>query len=376
MSYFTDTLPGHLPHQLGSVGCKAKCTSCSTGSSKMPCLTPLGFRAFSGTKRTGKELCNVLSKMLGKNGIFRELYSYLSCLVGGTPKTFADVFSFYYQLTNKWKTMSSIGQPSDPMQNAICKEIQNTVSCEYTDAVALLDPCCNLYKRSSHDQHDPDDNERDLKYLLGCNDQNCGSFIQPLNSTAYTTLSPKHAGKYLIWLVHVCPQIQTFLEQIKKAFCGISCYDSGCGGCLNSNDCRVGKHGSNPCGCGSITKCRGVLPLLYEYGFTYSEDAYRRTKKCNNFCKALDDILNSKLLGDFLTAIDDFFLAVRKKFIWTLVALWSLSLLYLLHIAVVRLDVLRIRSHLRSPASHRIAAQSLLAAARVRALANVKYFSP
>ncbi|GBE63295.1 hypothetical protein, conserved [Babesia ovata] len=77
-----------------------------------------------------------------------------------------------------------------------------------------------------------------------------------------------------------------------------------------------------------------------------------------------------------INKIPEYLWNIRSKFSYLLLTLWSLSLLYLLHITVVRLDVLRIRSHLKSPSSHRIAAQSLLAAARVKALANVKYFSP
>ncbi|GBE62615.1 hypothetical protein BOVATA_041080 [Babesia ovata] len=52
MSYLNDCLPGHLPHQLTDVGCKHKCSTCPGSTPGMPCLTPMGFRAFSGSTKT------------------------------------------------------------------------------------------------------------------------------------------------------------------------------------------------------------------------------------------------------------------------------------------------------------------------------------
>ncbi|GBE63183.1 hypothetical protein, conserved [Babesia ovata] len=373
-SYLTDSQRGLLPHALISFKGKLVCSTCSKSAGNMPCLTPLGFRSFSGSKRTGKDLCNVLGKLCGREGCMSNLYSCISCLVGLTPKTLTDVLSFYCQFAQSWDLMPLDTKPKHPIQCALYEQITATVACDAADARKLLNPCRVFYENATHVSHNID--SPDIKYLVGCNQKGCGSFIKPLNSTAYYTFAAKNAGKYLTWLLYVCPRLQTFLEQLKESFSNISCSDSGCRGCHHEGKCKSGKHGTESCDCASIAHCRGVLPVLYEHGLVYSEDGYTSTKTCSTFYKAIDGILNSKLLGDFLEAIDNFFLAVRKNFIWTLLALWSLSLLYLLHIAVVRLDVLRIRSHLRSPSSHRIAAQSLLAAARVKALANVKYFSP
>ncbi|GBE62945.1 hypothetical protein, conserved [Babesia ovata] len=374
MLYLTDGLPGHLPHQLGSVGCKAKCSTCSTGSSKMPCLTPLGFRAFSVTKRTGKELCNVLTKLCGNQGILTTLYSALNCLLGRPPATFPDVFSFYYKLVRRWNGMQEGGKEHS-IQQAITDKITATVGCNSSDAVSLLDSCRRMYDSPSHFMHNIND-VCDIGYLVGCGQSDCGYIMRPLNASAYSVFVPKFAGSYLSYLIYACSSIYNFLEQLKNSFCDISCYDHQCGPCLNSAGCATGKHGTSQCGCRSIVQCRGVSSVFYRYGLAYADAAGRSQIRCQQFCTALDKILQSQTLKNFLSAIDEFMFTVRKNFIWTLVALWSLSLLYLLHIAVVRLDVLRIRSHLRSPSSHRIAAQSLLAAARVKALANVKYFSP
>ncbi|GBE63222.1 hypothetical protein, conserved [Babesia ovata] len=376
MSYLNDCLPGHLPHQLQSVGCTFKCTTCSPNAKGMPCLTPLGFRYFSGSMRTGRELCLLLDDICGNYGVLTGLLSMLTCVTVRPPQLFPDIFAFYSMLISKWDNAPNAQSKVDnkTIKGAISDSIDGTIACSTDDANKLLDPCGLLYQSNSHADHNL--NNPDLKYLVGCGKQDCGTFMQPLSHSAYSIFAPRHASKYFSCLLYSGWSLVKFLEQLKDAFCSISCADAGCLPCVNTNQCQQGKHGSAECGCMSMVNCKGVSSVFYQYGLTYANAPAGTRKKCKYFCDTIDRILSSKLLGNFLSAIDELIFTVRENFIWTLVALWSLSLLYLLHIAVVRLDVLRIRSHLRSPASHRIAAQSLLAAARVKALANVKYFSP
>ncbi|GBE63144.1 hypothetical protein, conserved [Babesia ovata] len=377
MSYLNDCLPGHLPHQLTSVGCKSVCSTCSKGQPGMPCLTPLGFRGFSGSIKTGADLCSVLRNICDNNSVLTALYYSLTCYLARPPQTFPDVLSFYCQLTHSWRWMPDRQAEFDvkSIQRHICDKIMEIVSCNYDDAKNLLRPCREFYHSTAHDNHNMNDN-LDLKYLIGCKNDQCGHYIKMLNRPAYSIFSPKHADKYLSWLSYICPSIVTFFKSLREAYCDISCYDTGCRGCLNDTSCRRGKHGCKPCGCKSMVQCRGVLSVFYQYGLTFSDASDKSRKQCFYFCETVNHILKSTFLKNFLSAIDTFMFTIRAPFIWTLLALWSLSLLYLLHIAVVRLDVLRIRSHLRSPSSHRIAAQSLLAVARVGKIANVKYFSP
>ncbi|GBE63219.1 hypothetical protein, conserved [Babesia ovata] len=369
MLFLTDGLPGHLPHLLESVGCKSKCSTCSPSSSKMPCITPLGFRAFSGSTRKGKDICYVLEGICGDGGVLTELYSAITCAVSRPPQTFADILSYYCQLTRPWKWMPTAASPSNSIQLAVCDEIMATVGCDYYDAKKFLEPCRQLHDSPDHVYHDLN-KELDLSYLVGCGSTDCGYFIRPLSFLGYSTFAPTFAKNYLSWLLYVCTNVETFLEQLKRDFCNVSCYASGCAPCLNDDSCKPGKHGTTSCGCRSMVHCHGVSSVLYQYGFIFADTAVKSKKQCKHFYKALNSILNSKYLREFHGAIDTLMFTIRAPFIWTLVSLWSLSLLYLLHIAVVRLDVLRIRSHLKSPSSHRIAAQSLLTAARVKALAN------
>ncbi|GBE62943.1 hypothetical protein, conserved [Babesia ovata] len=376
MSYLNDCLPGHLPHQLQSVGCTFKCTTCSPNAKGMPCLTPLGFRYFSGSMRTGKELCLLLDDICGNYGVLTGLISMLTCVTVRPPQLFPDIFAFYSMILSKWDNTPNPPNKVDnkSIRTAISDAIDGTIACSTDDANKLLDPCGLLYQSNSHADHNL--NNPDLKYLVGCGKQDCGTFMQPLSHSAYSIFAPRHANRYFSCLLYSGWSLVKFLEQLKDAFCSISCADAGCLPCVDTNQCRQGKHGSTDCGCMSMVNCKGVSSVFYKYGLTYANAPAGTRKKCKYFCDTIDRILSSKLLGNFLSAIDELIFTVRENFIWTLLGLWAFSLLYLLHITVVRLDVLRIRSHLRSPSSHRIAAQSLLAAARVKALANVKYFSP
>ncbi|CDR96610.1 hypothetical protein BBBOND_0305130 [Babesia bigemina] len=375
--YFTDGLRGMLPHSIVSENQKLTCATCTKTPPSMPCLTPLGFRSFSGTTRVGKDLCDVLDKLCGDNGVFTTVYSNLSCLISRPPQSLPDIFCFFSHLTQSWKTMPETGFPSGDksVQKSVCDKIVGTVACDYNDARKLLDSCRELYRSKSHNKHDYEKSP-DIEYLIGCNKNGCGYLIQMLNGPAYSDLSAKHANKYLSWLTYICPSIVTFLEQLKNAYCNISCFESGCQGCHHEGKCLSGKHGTEECGCTSMVHCRGVLPVFYRYGLTYADASYKSKKRCYIFCKALDRILNSELLNNFLTAVDTFLWTIRKYFFYTLLSLWLLSLLYLLHIMVIRLDLLHIKSHLHSPSSHRIAAQSLLAAARLGKLAKLTYLQP
>ncbi|CDR97510.1 hypothetical protein BBBOND_0400060 [Babesia bigemina] len=374
MRYLNDCLPGHLPHHLTSVGCKSECETCLKGAPGMPCLTPLGFRAFSGSTKTGKDLCSTLDKICGNNGMLVALYSSLTCYAARPPVAFPDIFSFYCQLTQQWTWMpdEETAFNTTNIQNAISDKIIATVACDYNAAKNLLRPCRELNRSTAHDNHNMND-DLDLKYLIGCKNDQCGNYINMLNRPAYSIFAPKHSDKYLSWLLYLCPRMVVFLKRVKEAYSGISCYDTGCGGCLNYVLCTRGKHGCKPCGCMSMVQCKGVASVFYQYGLTFRDASDKSKKQCFYFRESVDRILKSKLLLDFLSAIDTFMFTIRAPFIWTVLALWSLSLLYLLYVLLGRLDTLHVRSHLRSLSSHKIAAQSLLAAARVGKLSKISY---
>ncbi|GBE63181.1 hypothetical protein, conserved [Babesia ovata] len=397
-SFLEDGLVGFLPHQLTKLGCGV---ACSLGDHRgQPCITPMGIpdlSAMASHRQAGKYLEEVLYEFCGKpDKPLTQLCSYLTCMSQRTPQTLGDLFAFYSNFLDKWN--SNDGHKRYAFVNAV-------QSANFGDPKTTLE-IGPMFGSSDHaGQTHPN---ADLHSLVKCESNSgdaslpCGPYLMPICRDIWNTFSSKNSGKYLSWIVYLS---ETFYDLLKKLYddccatCdrkGTRCYEKCC-----AEKCKVkytdtdgnsitpstdDKHTSD---CSSIVKCPHTLRTLSKYGFYFgsswrmSGERGEKTKRtCRDLCQALDRVLSKKkedraaLAKLIYETIPNFLWKIREPFSLTLVALWSLSLLYLLHITVVRLDVLRIRSHLRSPSSHRIAAQSLLAAARVRALANVKYFSP
>ncbi|GBE60001.1 hypothetical protein, conserved [Babesia ovata] len=389
MSYLNDCLPGQLPHQLISVGCTAKCITCSPGSRGMPCLTPLGFRGFSGSRKKGRDLCTVLDKFLSNE--------YVTCLFTLGPKppsTLPEHFQFVLSLVKGINVSSIPNQIHSETLVGDFSTSMNDVSINlYSQTEEFTNALTKAYGSTSPNHGQCDHSHlRNLTMYDSCKEKKnpdikCAPFLSTLCHHSYRYLAKKNCKLYLSWALYLPWTFWDLLNNLYDEFCNINCPDWGCRGCLRGDKCKKGKHGvidkekqDAICQCPSIVGCKGVSPTLYKYGFMFGHasklNAGHLSKRCSDFCQQLSHLLKSKYFTDLFDECDMFLWKIREPFSQTLLALWSLSLLYLLHIAVVRLDVLRIRSHLRSPASHRIAAQSLLAAARVKALANVKYFSP
>ncbi|GBE63462.1 hypothetical protein, conserved [Babesia ovata] len=381
MSYLNDCLPGHLPHQLQSVGCKSICATCPKSTPGMPCITPLEFRAFSGSTKTGRDMCDIIRAFLDFDGI-----SCIFSLAPKPPSTLPEHFGFALSLANglsgrKPKNVDGVKSFSEAFETSLSNR-----SIKIYDVVDdFIMPLCNAYGDGRCGELGCDNSHLvSLTSAATCssNNRHCAPYFQTSCSEVYKYMSNKSADTCLSWSVYLAWKFHECLESLLKSLKDILCEDWGCRKCIESDTCKRGEHGvlQDSCKCFSVVSCRGISPTLYKYGllfgdsFTLNQGIYR--KKCSDLITQLRKVLNSKYFQDLFTECDNFLKEIRWPFMLTLLALWSLSLLYLLHITVVRLDVLRIRSHLRSPASHRIAAQSLLAAARVKALANVKYFSP
>ncbi|GBE63097.1 hypothetical protein, conserved [Babesia ovata] len=379
MSYLNDCLPGHLPHQLSSVGCASVCLTCPKAVKGMPCLTPLGFRSFSGSTKTGRDICKILSTFFDD----AELRSVL-CLVAKPPSTLPEHFGFVLSLVNDWHNARR-----HSIKDSLETSVKDRSISLYENPSKFTDALRDIFN-SKHSTH-PDKNHlpqyadvSSLAMPTPCTvaDVRCAPYLYTLCTDQYSNLATTHSDAYLSWAVYLPWTFWNYLECLYNAFKEIFCQDWGCRTCLHGK-CKRGQHGLNDeeskqphCQCGSMVQCKGVSSTLYQCGFTFGDaltlNDEKSPKQCSDFCTQLRNVLDSEYFKDLFRECDNFLCAIRWPFMLTLLALWSLSLLYLLHIAVVRLDVLRIRSHLRSPSSHRIAAQSLLAAARVKALANVK----
>ncbi|CDR71715.1 hypothetical protein, conserved [Babesia bigemina] len=390
MSYLNDCLPGHLPHQLTKIGCKYECSTClSTAKKGMPCLTPLGFREFSGSIKTGDDLCEVLSRFFSN-----DLMWSLFCLSPTPPKTLPEHFDFALSLVNGISAETNAHSVVlQTLQYAFEESIGEQSIMLYAEKSDFVYALKQAYG-SPYPEHGQctDAHLRNLTAYDSCKQKTnreleCAPYLSALCRQSYRHLPKNHCNLYLSWAIYLPWDFWRLLQNLYNDFCNILCADWGCRSCLRGDKCKRGKHGvidkdtpTATCQCTSMVTCKGVSPTLYQYGFRFENPSslnhHTYPNKCADFCTQLNKLLNSKYFTDLFDTCDKFLFTIRAPFIWLNVALWLLSFLYLLHIMVIRLDLLHIKSHLHSPSSHRIAAQSLLAAARVNKLGKVFYLQP
>ncbi|CDR71659.1 hypothetical protein, conserved [Babesia bigemina] len=381
-SFLEDGLQGFLPHSFTKPGCKLECTV--SNHRGLPCKTPMGFsdisQLASHTKK-GNHLIQVLKDFCGEKSHLRSLCAGFMCLLQKPPQTLGDMFAFYYNYIYGWNT-----QRSDHRQGAFDKAVSAAHFENKYDELIVH----NLYS-PSHSAVWQGHSGGSLGSLVCTSIESvvCGPYLYPINSGIRDIYAAKYADKYLSWIVY---QTETFYDLLKKLYdeCNSNCGPKG-SNCLTTScvkDCLRLRKPPTPNehhdDCKSIVQCRKALPTLSKYGFVFLQQAKLNgneglTKKrtCQNFCAAFKDVFNKEsLLVELIRKIDEFIFAIREPFTYLVLALWSLSLFYLICVMVGRLDVLHIRSHLRSPSSHRITAQSLLAAAQVGRLAKISYLQP
>ncbi|GBE59999.1 hypothetical protein, conserved [Babesia ovata] len=391
-SYLEDGLQGFLPHSFKTVGCKLTCTM--TNHFGKPCLTPMGFNNIgveASHTKTGSHLFGALYYFCGTTYPLTKLCGMLNCLLRTPPKSLGDMLAFYHTFLGNYSRQKH-------KQIAFDKAVREA---NFGDESTKLDVVSIQDSKNHSEKH----SQGDLFGVISCNTSKvsknpvlpCGSYLQPITLNSVTIFSETRASNYLSWVVYTTETFLYLLIKLREECCkscdtpGSRCYEKRC-----TEKCPVkytdekgnpsttlnnDKHTTD---CNSIVKCTNMHPTIYRYGFTFEsafdlsgKNGIEKQRSCKDFCMALERVIGQRcVLVELIHKIDDFVCTIRHPFMCTLLTLWSLSLLYLLHILVVRLDVLRILSHLRSPSSHRIAAQSLLAAVRVKALANVKYFSP
>ncbi|CDR71684.1 hypothetical protein, conserved, partial [Babesia bigemina] len=382
MSYLNDCLPGHLPHQLRTIGCKTECATCPKSKPGMSCLVPLGFRRFSGQSRTGKELCDTLENFFSNSYI-----TTLFCLMPKPPSTLAEHMSFAMNYFGKWQTDTS--RNINGLQVAFEKSMKKLSIHQVEDASNLRSALRDIYGTKHNNEPSKLSSHQDSKHAdlwsvclpnetKPCSDlkHQCAPYISSTSSDAYNYLAEKHSDLYLSWAIYLPWTFYSCLKSLLDAFQQIDCGSSGCTKC----SCKPGTHGVElNCTCNALISCRGVTPTFYQYGFTfgYTKSIYGTDRKyCRNFNTQLSNVLKSDYFTKLFEECDNFLWIIRAPFSYLVLALWLLSFLYLLHIMVIRLDLLHIKSHLHSPSSHRIAAQSLLAAGRVNKLGKVFYLQP
>ncbi|CDR71392.1 hypothetical protein, conserved [Babesia bigemina] len=394
-SFLEDGLPGFLPHSIKKPGCKLDCTV--SNHRGLPCKTPMGFGDISLTASRasrGERMMKLLDMFCGQQtSPLTKLCGYFNCLLQMPPQTLGDMFAFYYNFIVGWGK-SGQDHRSYAFEGAVNKAIFGQQYGELN------------VKSIITDDHSYNGATGDLMCLVSCKNASsshtCGRYLQPISFTTWATFSEKHADKYLSWIVYLTETFYNLLEQLYKECCekcgkqGTKCYDKSCrNGCpvKASREIKDVSKKQNDVthtnDCASIAQCPFTRPTLCRYGFVLksltnlrgaTDSSTKRT--CGDFCSTMKKVLNNveadaaPLAKLIYVTIPKFLFEIRKPFMLLTLALWLLSLLYLTHIMVIRLDLLHIKSHLHSPSSHRIAAQSLLAAGRVNKLGRVFYLQP
>ncbi|CDR71561.1 hypothetical protein, conserved [Babesia bigemina] len=397
-SFLEDGLPGFLPHSFTKPGCKLTCTL--SNHRGIPCRTPMGFNDISVTashRQRGEYLKKALEGFCGSDSApLTKLCAQLTCLLQKPPQTLGDIFAFYYGYLGGWAAdfYGNFGK-SNPHTQAAFKQAVNDAY--FGEQYGHLDPT-SLVSSSKHgDEH----SKGNLCSIANCESGSvapCGLYVKSMTQDITRYYSAEHKANHLSWIVYIT---ETFCDLLKKLYddcckkcgpAGSKCHVKSCvENCQVKYTDSTGKPTSlspthnHSTYCKSIVNCRDTHPTLYRYGFTFghpwglngsgNNEGSKRT--CRDFCEALKKMLaEGSVLIELRKQIDQFLWDIREKFSFTVLALWLLSALYLIHIMVIRLDLLHIKSHLHSPSSHRIAAQSLLAAARVNKLNRVFYLQP
>ncbi|CDR71710.1 hypothetical protein, conserved [Babesia bigemina] len=383
-SFLEDGLKGHLPHSVIARGSSLSCSTCGN-SPGMPCRTPMGFAdisAIASHTMIGRNICEVLYDFCGRpNSPLTRLCSYLNCLLPSAPKTLADMFSFYHHLTDRWG-MHGNKHKKEAFEEKV-KAANFGRQYNELNVYHLFTPSHSALKKGHSDGS--------LGSLVCLSREAivCGPYLRPISHTIYETFSSEHADKYLSWIVYLTASFYDLLKKLydecnsKCGSRGSNCHEKAC-----IKDCRTTSKHDPPRyhdpKCKSIVKCNSTLPTLAKYGFVLGDPerlngsaGIEKKRTCRDFCTVFaESFEKDSHLVQLFKAIDNFMFTIRSPFLWMTVALWSLSLFYLICVMVGRLDVLHIRSHLRIPSSHRITAQSLLAAAQVGRLAKISYLQP
>ncbi|GBE62989.1 hypothetical protein, conserved [Babesia ovata] len=368
MSYLNDCLPGHLPHQVAAIGCEPKCNTCPSGPDGTPCLTPLGFRGFSGSTKTGKQLCRVLTKLFTN-----EHLSPLLSLCPRPPATLAEHIGFALSLVNDWHDGNIV--PKNSLQQAL-EASATDLSLRLYNQTGDLTAALTAAYGSDSAKHGGCKHPH-LTHLAGtdvCTRHQASPFLQALCRDSYDSLAHRHSGLYLSWAVYLPWTFYDLLQCLYTAFKEISCRDWSCDACLHEGPCDPDSHGVlNPkapvhgCRCPSIVQCTGVMPTLYQYGLTFKDAPalISQNTTCFSFSTQLSQVLHSEYFRDLFHKCDEFLWHIRMPFLFTIVTLWLIATLYIAHSLLYRMDVLRIRSHLLTTrASHLIDVKALLAGSR------------
>ncbi|CDR96881.1 hypothetical protein BBBOND_0307850 [Babesia bigemina] len=389
-SFLSDSCHGLLPHTLTASDMTIECANCAANQPGQQCPTPLGFwdlgfgASMSGT---GWDLAKRLGNMCrDADSCLFMLCRTLFCLCPTAPSSLADVFALYAQVLRKWDSHDRVKHRGGSYTDA-----SDFISHLNTDGIDSLFPLWTqlhgsyenpkltsaIASLAGHDHKNHDALSSLFNDTTCLSPSGCAPYLQPLGLHARHTYPQKHAGLYITWIMYLAWQFWELLCELLQALDNIDCTASGCATC----PCQPGTHGGKyACHCPSLVQCAGPLPTLYRYGFTYRNAnllvSDNRDIHCGDLNTQLKEALHSDYFTELFRQIDQLIWHIRMPFFYSLVALWSLVAVYILHTFLYRMDILRIRSHLlNTKASHLIDVKALLIPSRkMQSLYNASYF--
>ncbi|GBE61967.1 ribosome binding protein [Babesia ovata] len=303
----------------------------------------MGFKQehLPATHETGKHISTILTPSCGGEDPLLTLSSYLNCLTRRTPRTTGELVSFFHNFGNE---LHDASLKLSPLGSALHKPHPH---CPDWDHLAADDLNAIQYIRgsapaSSNSIHDKD-HPNTLSSLLRCGIDNvdCPQLMKTITYRAYALYSSSFAHHYLSWAVYLADRLWDSLLKLHYDLENLQCHDSK----------------SKP-----LHQCTKALPLLYSHGITPPDGTVQSSLTCSAAVTKLGDVVAGKPIASLMTAMDEFLYGIRLPFLYTIIALWLIATLYILHSFLYRMDVLRIRYHLLTTrASHTIDVKALLA---------------
>ncbi|ORM40635.1 uncharacterized protein BXIN_1820 [Babesia sp. Xinjiang] len=341
------------------------------------CPVPMGFNkdCLSQSPRNGNCIFWVLDYFTqDKND--RESVSLdntiicLICCSLRTPRTVGDLFSFFLHAG----LFLYLGGSSSSVATAIETASQDMPQTPNTECKQITTALNKLAGKKHNGKHTADADLYTL-YNSECDNPNtCGNYLQSLSYSIYCNISTTFAMSYLSLIVYLTDVLKKGLQSLLDDFRKLQCTDCHHGIKKCDNDCHYPEKPkmeqrellklkfppaqNKPCSCPSIVQCHGTLSLLYQYGFVYYKHSAlngqpsnqtKKLRKCKDFCIELQKLLfQSVLFRELLDAINAFLYCIRKPFLLYLLTFYLLAIIYLTYSLTIPLDVLHLRSHLRT----------------------------
>ncbi|ORM39890.1 uncharacterized protein BXIN_2426 [Babesia sp. Xinjiang] len=314
------------------------------------CFVPMGFNkdCLSQSHRTGHYIEGILDYFTQSDRDSVSLYNIIICLICcslRTPRTVGDLFCFFLRIGENMQ--------NGDLATAIENESKN-ISWKCKDASSITDAVKTLAGEEHTDESDEAGEHSDNKptlhslYDSTCGSNvTCGSYLEPLSNVIYCNISEIFAGTYIQGIVYLTDVFEKGLRDLLARFTELKCEHD------KHTLCPAGCHGNgNNCQCPTIVQCGDVLPLFFKFGFVYYDHhALNETggngRKCSAFANQLQNVID-KAFSNLLSSINIFLYHIRQPFLLYLLTFYLLAIIYLTYSLTIPLDVLHLRSHLRT----------------------------